>query len=197
MAVQWMQANPRAAYATYFALYILVTVLALPAFPLTVAAGSLFGPAAGTMLVSVSSVAGATAAFLVGRTFARGFVEARVGGNPRFAALDRAIGRGGFVVVLLTRLSPLFPFNLLNYAYGVSRVSLPNYVLGSWLGMLPVTAAYVAAGAAAGALAGVPVGPSGATPMSPWLTAIAAVTTVLVTWIVMRLARRELERSLL
>lgn len=82
-------------------------------------------------------------AFLLGRTVARAWVSSRVAANARVAAIDRAVGREGLKIVLLTRLSPVFPFNLLNYAFGLAQVSLRDYVLGSLVGMLPGTLMYV------------------------------------------------------
>jgi uncharacterized membrane protein YdjX (TVP38/TMEM64 family) len=89
--------------------------------------------------VSVGSVLGATAAFLVGKTLLRGWIERRIAAYPRFQAIDRVVGEQGFKIVLLVRLSPLFPFNLLNYAFGLTKVRLWQYVLASWIGMLPGT----------------------------------------------------------
>ncbi len=125
------------------AFYVLACVLLLPGGVITLAAGFLFGVVTGTITVSVGSTLGATAAFLVGRTFARDWVRRKVAGRPKFAAVDRAVGEQGFKIVLLTRLSPIFPFNMQNYAYGLTGVKLWKYMLASWIGMLPGTLAYV------------------------------------------------------
>jgi uncharacterized membrane protein YdjX (TVP38/TMEM64 family) len=126
---------------------------------------------------------------------ARGFIERRIAAHPRFAALDRAVGRQGFKIVLLTRLSPLFPFNVLNYAYGLTRVSLRDYVLASWMGMLPATILYVYLGSAAKSLADVSAGrvEGGAGQTVLFFLGLAA--TVVVTVYISRLARRELSRA--
>ena len=129
-------------------IYIVACVLFLPGSVITLSAGLLFGVVKGTVVVSIGSTLGATAAFLVGRTLLRGWVEARVTGNTRFTAIDKAVGDHGFKIVFLTRLSPVIPFNLLNYAFGLTRVSLLNYILGSWTGMLPATVMYVYFGSA-------------------------------------------------
>ena len=125
------------------ALYIPACLLFLPGWILTMGAGFAFGVVRGTIAVSVGSTLGAVAAFLVGRTLARDWIEQKVAGNARFRAIDQAVGQQGFKIVLLTRLSPIFPFNLLNYAFGITRVSLRDYVLASWIGMLPATVMYV------------------------------------------------------
>jgi uncharacterized membrane protein YdjX (TVP38/TMEM64 family) len=124
------------------AFYVAACVLMLPGGIITLAAGFLFGVVTGTITVSVGSTLGASTAFLVGRTFARDWVRRKVAGRPKFAAIDRAVGRQGFKIVLLTRLSPIFPFNMQNYAYGLTGVKLWKYALASWIGMLPGTVAY-------------------------------------------------------
>ena len=93
-----------------------------------------------------------------GRTLARGFIEAKISHNPRFRAIDQAVKHEGFKIVLLTRLSPVFPFNLLNYAFGLTPVSLRDYFLASWIGMLPGTVMYVYLGSAAKNLADLAAG---------------------------------------
>lgn len=139
--------------AVFVAAYVAASVLLIPASLLTVLAGAAFGPVLGTAVVSVSSTLGAAAAFGVGRYLARPAVQARIQGNARFAAVDRAIASRGASIVLLLRLSPLFPFSLLNYALSLTAIRFPEYVLASWAGMLPGTVAYVALGGAAAAAA--------------------------------------------
>src|SRR4029077_19479513 len=120
-----------------------VACLVLPGSVITLAAGSLFGVIIGTAVVSLASVTGASLAFWLGRTLARGLIEKRRAGTPRSRALDQAVAAGGFKIVLLTRLSPLFPFTLLNYAFGLTKLRFRDYVIASWLGMLPGTVMYV------------------------------------------------------
>lgn len=130
-------------------------LLAVPAIPLTMTAGAIFGVIPGTAIVSVSATAAAAASFLIARYVAHDKVQAIAQQHPRWAAIDRAIGKDSFRVVTLLRLSPLLPLAVSNYLYGLTSVELMPYVLGSWLGMLPGTCAYVAAGAyGADALAG-------------------------------------------
>lgn len=134
-------------YALFVAVYAGLEILAIPAIPLTMSAGLLFGNVTGTIIVSISGTIAATVAFLVARYFARERIMKLVEGNKKFVAIDKAIGENGFRVVTLLRLSPLLPFSLGNYLYGLTSVKLVPYVLGSWLGMLPGTWAYVSAGA--------------------------------------------------
>jgi uncharacterized membrane protein YdjX (TVP38/TMEM64 family) len=134
------------AYAAYGAVYFGLEVLCVPAIPLTATAGALFGLGPGTAIVSVSATAAATVAFLISRYAARDKVAAWAAGSPSFTAVDRAVGRDGFKVVTLLRLSPLLPLAASSYLYGLTSVDLGAYVAGSWLGMLPGTIVYVAAG---------------------------------------------------
>src|SRR5262249_15009533 len=123
--------------------YVLATVPLLPGSILTLGAGFAYGPVWGTLLVSPVSVLAATLAFVLGRTLARNWVSRRMEQDPRFAAISDAIRASGFKIVLLLRLSPIFPFNLLNYALALTRVPLREYVIASFVGMLPGTFLYV------------------------------------------------------
>ncbi|KAF7032086.1 hypothetical protein CFC21_043309 [Triticum aestivum] len=136
-----------AGYALFILAYAGLEVLAIPAVPLTMSAGLLFGSVTGTIMVSISGTLAAAVAFLIARYFARERILKMVEGNKKFLAIDKAIGENGFKVVTLLRLSPLLPFSLGNYLYGLTSVKFLPYVLGSWLGMLPGTWAYVSAGA--------------------------------------------------
>jgi uncharacterized membrane protein YdjX (TVP38/TMEM64 family) len=195
-AIEWTAANREVAGAAFVALYIVATVCFVPGLPLTLAAGAIFGVVYGSVLVSIGSTLGATAAFFAGRTVARDWVRRRIAAWPKFVAVDRAVESRGFFVVLLTRLSPLFPFFLLNYAYGVTAAKPRDYVLGSWLGMMPATIAYVYAGSLAAnvsqALAGeAQLGSTG------WLLlGLGLVATIAVTVLVTRVARGFLEREI-
>lgn len=136
-----------AGYALFVLVYAGLEVLAIPAIPLTMSAGLLFGSVTGTIIVSVGGTLAAAVAFLIARYFARERILKLVEGNKKFLAIDKAIGENGFKVVTLLRLSPLLPFSLGNYLYGLTSVKFLPYVLGSWLGMLPGSWAYVSAGA--------------------------------------------------
>ena len=153
-------------------IYILSCVLFLPGAVLTLGAGAIYGVVKGSIVVSISATLGATAAFLVGRYGARAFVEGKIEGNRNFKAIDDAVARDGWKIVGLTRLSPIFPFNLLNYAYGVTKVSLRDYFLASWIGMLPGTVMYVYIGSLAGdaarAASGMPLAPDERTAKIQW-----------------------------
>jgi uncharacterized membrane protein YdjX (TVP38/TMEM64 family) len=136
----------------FILLYIVATVAFLPGSVLTLGAGAIYDVVLGSIYVFIGATLGATIAFLVGRYLARGWIAKKLESDRNFSAIDRAVGREGFKIVLLTRLSPVFPFNLLNYAYGLTDVSLKDYFLGS-IGMIPGTIMYVYLGSLAGNLA--------------------------------------------
>jgi uncharacterized membrane protein YdjX (TVP38/TMEM64 family) len=185
--------------ALFVGLYVVATVLLLPGAILTLGAGAVFGVVWGALLVSLAATLGATAAFLVGRHLAREWVAARVAGYPAFRAIDEAVGRQGWKIVGLARLSPVVPFNVLNYALGVTRIRLRDYVLASWIGMMPGTLMYVYLGALAADLATLGSGPAGGragTPAEWGLFLVGLLATVAVTVYVTRLARSALGRRL-
>ncbi|KAA8550894.1 hypothetical protein F0562_002578 [Nyssa sinensis] len=126
--------------------YIPLTVLAVPASVLTLGGGYLFGLPVGFIADSVGATLGATAAFLFGRTIGRSYVISKLKNYPKFQAVAIAIQRSGFKIVLLLRLAPLLPFNLLNYLLSVTPVHLGEYMLASWVGMMPITFALVYVG---------------------------------------------------
>lgn len=170
-------------------IYILATVLFLPGSALTLGAGAVFGVVWGSLLVSLASTLGATAAFLVGRYLARAWVAKKIEGNASFAAIDRAVAEEGWKIVGLTRLSPVFPFALLNYAFGLTQVKLRDYVLASWIGMMPGTVMYVYLGSLARVGAG-----EKKSPAELALYGVGLLATLIVTIFVTRVARRALAK---
>jgi uncharacterized membrane protein YdjX (TVP38/TMEM64 family) len=195
--IEWVHVAGIAGVLTYFLLYAFGVVLFLPGSLLTMGAGLIYGPILGTLLVSPASVAGATLAFLVGRFVARDWVVQRVAANPKFAAVDEAIGERGFYIVFLLRLSPVFPFTLLNYALGLTRVKLRDYVLASFVGMLPATFLYVYLGSLITNAAQLLRGKRPAA--GPWGEALfgaGLIATAIVTWFITRIARRALDRAI-
>jgi uncharacterized membrane protein YdjX (TVP38/TMEM64 family) len=183
--------------AIFFGAYVAATVLVLPGSILTLGAGFAYGPVYGTLLVMLASNVGAVGAFLLGRTVLRERVARRISGDARFSAVDAAVGAQGFRVVLLLRLSPLFPFNLLNYALGLTRVRLRDYVLASVVGMFPGTLLYVYLGSLVTSVTQLT---SGHRPDSgPWGRVLfwgGLVATVAVTVLITRIARRALDSAL-
>jgi uncharacterized membrane protein YdjX (TVP38/TMEM64 family) len=174
----------------YGAVYVLAVLLFVPGSVLTIGAGLVFGLRWGTVIVSIASTIAAALAFLIARYVARGRVEALAKRNEKFRAIDQAVREQGWKVVALLRLSPLVPFSVSNYLYGLTPVSFGPYVLASWIAMLPATVLYVWLGAAGGAAAGAERGRS---PLEWALLAAGLAATAVVTVLISRAARRQLE----
>ncbi|HET6202985.1 MAG TPA: TVP38/TMEM64 family protein [Planctomycetota bacterium] len=175
--------------------YTLAAVAFIPGSVLTLAAGAIFGLAKGTGLVFLGAVLGSVAAFLVARHLARGAVERRLSGNEKFAAIDRAVGKEGRKIVLLLRLSPVFPFNLLNYALGLTGVRFRDYLLGS-VGMIPGTLLYVYYGKVAGDVSALSGGARNEKGAGEWVVlGLGLAATLVVSAIVARTARRALREA--
>jgi len=139
----------------YFGIaYCVAEILAVPAIPLTASAGYLFGPVKGTAVVLLSASVAAGVSFQIGRTLLRDYVENILQDYPKFAKIDKAIGKEGFKLMLLLRLSPIFPFALSNYLYGASSINFPAFFGGTLLGFAPGTFAYVYTGYVGKALTG-------------------------------------------
>jgi len=171
------------------AAYVVSTVLMVPGTILTLGAGFAFGVVTGTVAVSIGSVLGALLAFLVGRTMVRDFVEQKVKQFPKFAAVDQAVEKAGFKIVLLTRLSPVFPFNALNYLFSITKVRTRDYFLASWIGMLPGTIMYVYFGTAVKNIADLIGGRFEGGTSQKVLLGVGLLATVVVTVYVTRVAR--------
>ena len=174
----------------FIGLYVVATVFFIPGSALTLGAGALFGVMWGSVYVSIGSTLGATGAFLVGRYLARDTIARKIERNKRFTAIDRAVADQGWKIVLLTRLSPVFPFTLLNYAFGLTRVKLGHYVASSWVGMMPGTVMYVYIGSIANAA-------SEGRSAGQWvLYGVGLLATVAVTLVVTRIAKQALARQI-
>jgi uncharacterized membrane protein YdjX (TVP38/TMEM64 family) len=145
---EWITGFGPWAPAVFIAGYVLAVVAFVPALPLTILGGLVFGPLWGTVHVSIASTVGACLSFLIARYAARATVERWMAPYPALGRIDRAVARHGFRIVMITRLVPIFPFNLQNYAYGLTSIGFGAYAITSWLCMLPATVAFtVAAGA--------------------------------------------------
>lgn len=180
--------------ALFIVIYIVACVLLVPGSVLTIGAGFIFGIWIGLVTVSIGSTLGAGAAFLLARTLMRGWTARKVAGNPRFRALDEALGRQGFKIVLLTRLSPVLPFNLLNFAFGLTRVSLRDYMLASWIGMLPGAVLYIYIGSAMKGLTELTSGERVRTLEEKVLFGFGLAATAVVSFVLARMARTALNQ---
>jgi uncharacterized membrane protein YdjX (TVP38/TMEM64 family) len=176
--------------------YAVAAVAFVPGSLLTLAAGAIFGLVKGTVYTLIGATLGSAGAFLVARYLARARIERKIAGDPKFAAIDQAVGREGFKIVALLRLSPVFPFNLLNYALGLTKVTFLQYVAAS-IAMLPGTLLYVYYGKAAGSLAALAGGAETERGAVSWIfLGVGLLATIVVTTFVTRLAGRALRQEI-
>jgi uncharacterized membrane protein YdjX (TVP38/TMEM64 family) len=190
--LEWVQGIGPWGALLFAAAYVPAAILLVPGALLTLGAGFVFGVVRGTVIVSLGSTAGAAAAFLMARRLAHDWVARRMTGRPKLAAIGSAVETEGFKIVLLTRLSPVLPYNLLNYAFGLTAVPFRKYVLASWIGMLPGTIMYVYLGSAARSLADLLTGDAPRSAAEQGLFALGLAATVVVAIMVTRTARRAL-----
>ncbi|XP_031495141.1 uncharacterized protein LOC116260791 [Nymphaea colorata] len=177
--------------------YIPLTVLAVPASILTLGGGYLFGLPIGFLADSIGATIGATAAFLLGRTIGKPLVMSKLKDYPQFQAVAIAIQRSGFKIVLLLRLVPLLPFNMLNYLLSVTPVSLGEYMMASWLGMMPITFALVYVGTTLKDLSDVTHGWSEIS-TTRWVMLVSGlVLSVILMICVTKVAKSSLEKALM
>lgn len=180
----------------FIAVYVLATVLLLPGSILTVGAGFVFGLGWAFLAVSIGSTVGAALAFLIARFVAREKIEAMAKDNKTFRRIDKAIGEQGAKLVFLLRLSPVIPFNLSNYFYGLTAVKFWPYVVASWIGMLPGTLLYVYLGTAGRAGLQAAAGEdTGRSPLEWTFLGVGLAATVIVTVWVTKIARDALQKK--
>jgi uncharacterized membrane protein YdjX (TVP38/TMEM64 family) len=183
----WIKGLGSLAPLVFILIYVAAVVAALPAAPISVVAAALFGSLWGVILVNIGATLGAALAFLTGRYFAREAVVGWLGKNEKFSRLDRLTEKHGAIIVALTRLVPIFPFNLLNYAFGLTRVPFWTYTFWTWLCIIPGTILYVVGadailqGAAHGKV--------------PWTLIGAFAAALIVLIILVHLARRRLREK--
>jgi uncharacterized membrane protein YdjX (TVP38/TMEM64 family) len=184
----------------FILIYNIATILFIPGSLLSIGGGALYGLELGTLYVFIASTIGATVAFLIGRYIARDWVSQKIRNHLTFRAIDAAVAKEGFKVVFLTRLSPLFPFNLLNYVFGVTRVALKDYILGS-VGMIPAMVMYVYLGSLIGDISTInnmnQFQPNSQLQTIQWVIRIMGlVATVVVSLVVARTAKRILKQTI-
>ena len=199
---EWLEAlallnerHPVAVPVVYVTAVSVGTVALFPGWISMMLGGLLFGLLPGLPLALLGITTGAFGAFLAGRTLGRTWVERRMGDNLKLQALDEAVNAQSFYIVFLTRFAIVLPFNVLNYAFGLTRVRAVTYVAATALGMLPAVLLYVYLGTLAddfGAILAGEVRPAGG---AYWIAAIAIVAVALVIWIVQRAAKRALRKQ--
>ena len=192
-ALQWINSLGAIGGIVFIGIYIIATLAFLPAALLTLGAGVIFGVIWGSLYVFIGATLGAIAAFLGGRYLAQGWVKEKISSYKKFAIIDKAVSKEGLKIVLLVRLSPLFPFNLLNYAFGITSVSFQDYLIGS-VGMIPGTIMYVYFGSLVGDIALIGSKNQPGNIILHWVIQIMGlIATIAVTVYVTKIAKKALE----
>lgn len=179
----------------FIGIYAIGTILFLPGSLLTLGGGFLFGIFKGAPAVVIGATLGATGAFLMGRYVARGWVAKQLEGRPKFKAIDDAVAREGWKIVGLTRLSPVFPFNLLNYGLGLTQVTLRDYFFSTFFGIMPGVLLYVYLGSLVSDLATLGAGNREKTPAEWAFLIIGLLATAAVTIYITKIARSALNQK--
>jgi uncharacterized membrane protein YdjX (TVP38/TMEM64 family) len=192
-ALQWINSLGAIGGIVFIGIYIIATLAFLPAALLTLGAGVIFGVTWGSIYVFIGATLGAIAAFLGGRYLAQGWVKEKISSYKKFAIIDKAVSKEGLKIVLLVRLSPLFPFNLLNYAFGITSVSFQDYLIGS-VGMIPGTIMYVYLGSLVGDIALIGSKNQAGNIILHWVIQIMGlIATIAVTVYVTKIAKKALK----
>jgi uncharacterized membrane protein YdjX (TVP38/TMEM64 family) len=188
-AMAWIEQTGPVGWVWFVVLYTISCVLFLPGSVLSFGAGAVYGFWGGTALVSIASVGGALANFLSARFLLRGWMERRFTNSRKFQALNHVATQEAWRMIILTRISPILPHSLVSCAFGLSRINFWHYILASWIGFIPISAAYAFAGAIIGKAA------KGGLHQGPWswlIYALELAFTVWVTWWITRAAQRAL-----
>jgi uncharacterized membrane protein YdjX (TVP38/TMEM64 family) len=186
---------PVAVPAAYVAAVTVATVALFPGWISMMLGGLLFGLLPGLPLALLGITAGAFGGFLAGRSLGRSWIERRMGDSLKLQALDEAVNAQSFYIVFLTRFAIVLPFNVLNYAFGLTRVTNTTYVAATALGMLPAVLLYVYLGTLADDFGAVLAGDVRPASSTYWIAAVAIVAIAAVVWIVQRAARRALQQK--
>ena len=194
--IAWAEQRPVAGPVAYLGCVVIATVLLVPGSGSMMIAGFLFGLLPGIVLAAIGIVVGAQCAFTVGRRAARRRVAHHVARYPRLHAIEQGLRDEAFVIVMLTRLSLVIPFNVLNYAYGITSVPAGVHVTATAVGMLPAVVLYVYLGTLARDLGQIMSGAATPSELGYWIAAAGTATIVVLTWTMHRLATRALERHL-
>lgn len=194
--IEWAQVHRTAGAFLYIGCVVLATLLFVPGSGSMMIAGYLFGLGLGTLVSAFAMALGAQCAFLMGRFVARDWVAKKVAGSPRLVAIEAGLREEAFLIVVLTRLSLVIPFNLLNYAYGITSVRAGVHLLATAVGMLIPVALYVYLGTLARDIGQILSGAATPTAMGYWIAGAGVIAIVVLTWVMHRAATRALERHL-
>ena len=194
--VEWARSHPVSGPVSYIVGVMIATVVFVPGSVSMMIAGFLFGLAPGFLFAAIGIAGGAQCAFLTGRIGARAWVEQKVAASRRLEAIEKGLQDEAFLIVVLTRLSLIIPFNVLNYAYGVTSVKAPTHLMATTLGMLPAIALYVYLGTLARDLGEILSGDATPSNLGYWIVAAGIVAIIVLSWAIHRTATRALARHL-
>ncbi len=194
-ALSWVESHQKIAWIVFSLLYITAIVFILPASVFSLAAGYLFGLFQGWSIVVVTATIGSILAFIVGRSLLRNWVVEKAAEMKNFNSLDEAVSQKGLFIVFLTRLSPVFPFSLINYVYGITKISLRNFSLATFFGIMPGSLLYVYAGSTAKNLQDVLSGNVEFSGAQQYLLYGGLVATLIVTIVITRIASKALKEN--
>ena len=195
--VEWRQQHPAAGPVAYILFVVAATILFLPGSVAMMIGGFLFGFLPGFLYAVLAIPAGAQGAFEFGRWVARPWARKKVAHNRRMHSIEAALREEAFVIIVLTRLSLIIPFNLLNYAYGATSVKAVTHLFATAIGMLPAIALYVYLGTLARDLGQIMSGEATPSDLGYWILAIGIAAIVATTWVIHRTATRALEKHLI
>ena len=196
LLVEWGQSHPVSGPLVYIVFVMIATVLFLPGSVAIMIAGFLFGFLPGLLIAAAAIPLGAQCAFEFGRWVLRGWVRRRVADNPRMRVIEAALREEAFIIVVLTRLSLIIPFNLLNYAYGATAVRASTHLLATAIGMLPAIALFAYLGTLARDVGQILSGNAAPTELGYWIIGAGIAAIAAATWIIHRTATRALEKHL-
>ncbi len=193
---EWSQMNQGLAMLAFLVLIVLGMVLMVPVSIQAMAAGFIFGLSKGFLVMWLAGLAGFAAAFLIGRSLARHWIETWVSHRPEFVAIDKAIHQRGLLVVILTRLAMILPYNLLNYSLGLTAVRLRDYLMGSAIGMLPGIFLFVFIGTSATDIAAILSGELKLGDYDLLIAGIGLLAVATVVALITRVAQKTLKEEL-
>ena len=192
----WVQSLGYFSAIGFILIYVIATIALVPGSILTLGAGIVFGVVHGSIYVLIGAIIGETSAFLLGRYLARDWITTKIANHKTFLALDQALKQEGLKIIFLTRLSPIFPFSFLNYAFGITGISLKDYFLGS-IGIIPMTITYVYLGSFAEDLATIGEATQTAHPLIQWTIKIVGfLATIAATFYITSVARQALNKRI-
>jgi len=194
--LEWIDQLGPSAPVVFILIYTLTSIFFVPSFFFTFGAGAIFGLWKGLLLALLGTGTGALAAFLLGRYMARDLVGRSFAKNKEFRQMDEAVKVKGWKIVALARLSPVFPFLVGNYAFGLTKIPAFHYFVASIIGTIPSAAVYVYAGTVAGEIAQSGSGSRGRTPAEWALLVGGLIATGILTWYIRRVAKEALVKNL-